>query len=108
MADNDDETDYRLDIAWDPVKAITNLGKHRITFEQAASVFNDPLALTVFDENHSDDEDRWFTLGMNAQGKLIAVSHTYTSGSPNRTLIRIISARPPTTHEQRQYEYEPR
>ncbi|HRH82095.1 MAG TPA: BrnT family toxin [Thiobacillaceae bacterium] len=53
-----------LDIAWDPAKAQTNLAKHGVSFAQAASVLLDPLALTVFDTSHSQDEERWFTLGL--------------------------------------------
>lgn len=60
---------------WDPVKARTNATKHGITFEQAAAVFNDPMALTIFDEeSSSDDEDRWVTLGQaNGQHYLVVV-----------------------------------
>lgn len=53
-----------LDIAWDPAKAQTNLAKHGVSSAQAASVLLDPLALTVFDTSHSQDEERWFTLGL--------------------------------------------
>jgi uncharacterized DUF497 family protein len=49
---------------WDPVKAKTNASKHHVTFEKASGVFNDPLAITLFDEkNSSVDENRWITLG---------------------------------------------
>lgn len=62
-----------LDVTWDAAKAQTNITKHGITFAQAATVLLDPLALTVFDEAHSATEERWFTLGRAAEGRLLAV-----------------------------------
>jgi len=58
---------------WDPAKARSNARKHDVTFDQAATVFLDALALTVYDEPNSHDEERWFTLGFDATGKLLAV-----------------------------------
>ena len=72
-----------LDITWDPVKAQTNLSKHGVSFTQAASVLLDPLALTVFDAAHSDQEERWFTLGQALDGTLLAIAHTYQSTGPD-------------------------
>lgn len=95
-----------LQFTWDPAKAAANLAKHGVAFAQAATVFADVLALTVFDEAHSDFEERWFTLGMDAQGKLIAVSHTYGAIEADGAMIRIISAREATRAERRQYEDE--
>jgi uncharacterized DUF497 family protein len=97
-----------LEFAWDPAKAASNLAKHGVAFAQAASVLADALALTVFDEAHSEFEERWFTLGMDSQGKLLAVSHTYTATGPASARVRIISAREATRAERRQYEDEPR
>ena len=96
------------DFKWDTFKARGNLSKHGVTFEQAASVLNDPLALTVFDQAHSIEEERWFTLGASQEGKLLAVSHTFEATGPNRARIRIISAREVTSNERRQYQNEPR
>ena len=62
-----------LDVTWDAAKAQVNITKHSVTFAQAATVLLDPLALTVFDADHSETEDRWFTLGMSSDGKLLAV-----------------------------------
>jgi len=62
----------QLDITWDPIKAQSNIAKHGLTFVQAATVLNDALALTVFDAAHSEFEERWFTLGMSSDGKLLA------------------------------------
>jgi len=96
-----------LDFAWDPAKAASNLTKHGVSFAQATTVLADPLALTVFDTRHSQDEERWFTLGQSSQGKLLAVSHTYTATGPNSARVRIISAREATRTERRQYENGP-
>lgn len=98
----------RLDFAWDPVKAESNLAKHGVSFDMAATVLADPLALTVFDTEHSDFEERWFTLGMaSSSGKLLAVSHTYSATGPDTAQVRIISAREATRAERRQYEDAP-
>lgn len=96
------------DYEWDAHKAASNLKKHGVTFEQAASVFLDALALTVFDAAHSEHEERWFTLGYTTGGLLLAVAHTYQATSPSNTRIRIISARPATKQEQHFYADQPR
>lgn len=98
----------QLEFTWDPVKAASNLAKHGVAFAQGATVFADALALTVFDDAHSDFEERWFTLGMASNGKLLAVSHTYTATGPASARVRIISAREAMRNERRQYENEPR
>lgn len=97
-----------FDFEWDPVKALANLAKHGVAFDQAATVFLDPLAITVYDRAHSDDEERWFTLGQTPTGTLLAVSHTYQSTEPTRTRVRLISARHATRRERTSYENEPR
>jgi len=98
----------QLEVTWDPAKAASNASKHGVAFAQAATVRLDALALTVFDAAHSDFEERWFTLGMSSEGKLLAVSHTYTASGPSSARVRIISAREATKAERRQYENEPR
>lgn len=98
----------QLEFTWDPAKAASNLTKHGVPFAQGATVFADALALTVFDDAHSEFEERWFTLGMASDGKLLAVSHTYTATGPASARVRIISAREATRNERRQYEDEPR
>jgi uncharacterized DUF497 family protein len=99
----------QLDIAWDPVKAQSNVAKHQgVTFGQAATVLLDALALTVFDAAHSEFEERWFTLGMSSEGKLLAVSHTYQHTGPIHVSVRIISAREASKRERQHYEHEPR
>lgn len=105
---NPESTASQLEVTWDPNKAQSNLTKHGVAFAQAASVLLDALALTVYDEAHSDLEERWFTLGISGEGKLLAVSHTYSATGPNSMKARIISAREPTKAERRQYENEAR
>jgi uncharacterized DUF497 family protein len=98
-----------LQITWDSLKAEANIAKHGVTFAQAATVLLDPLAVTVFDAEHSQNEERWFTLGTSSEGKLLAVSHTHhqPEGS-TQAEARIISAREATRRERQQYESEPR
>lgn len=98
----------QLDITWDPIKAQSNIAKHGVPFVQAATVLHDALALTVFDAAHSEFEERWFTLGMSSDGKMLAVSHTYQHTGPIHVRVRIISAREATRRERQQYENEPR
>lgn len=94
---------YRFE--WDPRKAADNLRKHGVDFEQAATVFLDPLQLTVFDESHSTrDEERWVTLGQAENGTLLVVVHTHREINESEALIRLISARPATKREQQTYE----
>lgn len=96
-------------ITWDALKAHANITKHGVTFAQAATVLLDPLAVTVFDTAHSQEEERWFTIGTSSDGKLLAVSHTYHQpGESAQAKARIISAREATRRERQQYENEPR
>ena len=68
----------------DPAKAAENLKKHRVSFEEAASVFLDPLALTFWDPDHSDDEDREITIGRSARQRILFVAHAARRGpNPN-------------------------
>lgn len=99
--------DIVYDFEWDPAKALLNKRDHRITFDQAATVFLDPLALTVYDATSSQDEERWFTLGCDSGGKLLAVAHTYQETDLGRARVRLISARKATKRERRSYEEEP-
>jgi uncharacterized DUF497 family protein len=84
---------------WDDKKAKVNLQKHRISFEEAETVFDDSLSLTIADETHSFDEKRFITIGESKAGRLILVCHTI--GGEN---VRIISARKPTQGERMDYE----
>ena len=84
---------------WDPKKAKANLRKHGVSFEEAARVFMDPLAITFPDPDHSDEEDREITIGLTTKHRVVFVSH---SARGDRT--RIISARRATRKERKQYE----
>ena len=84
---------------WDPAKARKNLPKHGVSFEEASSVFYDPLAVTGADPGHSEGEERMVTFGMSSLGRLLVVAHTERGDA-----IRIISARVATQHERRIYE----
>jgi uncharacterized protein len=86
-----------MDYEWDPAKAASNHRKHRVDFADAVTVFGDPLAITVPDDRH--EEDRFVTIGLDAQGQLLVVVYTWRG----RT-IRIISARRGARGERRQYE----
>ena len=88
-----------LEFEWDPDKAATNVAKHGVSFEEAATVFGDPLSLTVYDPDHSQDEDRFITMGTSTDGRLILVSHMDRDDR-----IRIISARVATKRERKAYE----
>lgn len=90
---------------WDPAKAIANHSKHDVTFEQAAMVFKDPMAMSLFDaENSEAEEDRWVTLGMVDGQHYLVVVHTYKAQHEHSVTIRLISARRATRQEIRQYE----
>jgi uncharacterized DUF497 family protein len=84
---------------WDAGKAAANHRKHRVSFEEAASVFLDPAALTFADPEHSEDEGRSITIGRSARHRVLFVAHTERGER-----LRIISARRATRREQDQYE----
>ena len=87
---------------WDHKKNISNIKKHHISFELAASIFDDPLHLSVPDEK-GHTEERWITLGQSVTGELLVVIHTYKE-TLEHEVIRIISARKATKKEKKQYE----
>jgi len=95
---------FRFEFEWDPVKADANLTKHGLDFERAATVFLDPLAVTIADEDHSETEVRWITLGKDAGGQYALVIHTFEWMAGERGRVRVISARRPTKAEIRDYE----
>ncbi len=88
---------------WNPNKAKVNIRKHKISFEEAATVFRDLAALTVFDPDHSETEERWLTIGISGAGKFLLVCHTYKEIDPETVIIRIFSGRKTTASEKRQY-----
>jgi uncharacterized DUF497 family protein len=88
-----------MEFAWDPDKAAHNLSKHGVSFLEAGTVFNDPLAVTYDDPDHSGQENGFITYGLSIQQRLLIVSHTPRAGQ-----TRIISARQATQRERRHYE----
>jgi uncharacterized DUF497 family protein len=97
----------RLDFDWDPAKAASNAAKHGVTFEQAMTVFRDPLARSILDRDHGGNEERWITLGETTTGNLLVVVHTWAEIAVDRIAVRIISARQPTPTEARQFREDP-
>jgi uncharacterized DUF497 family protein len=97
----DNELNYSFE--WDPGKAISNRSKHGVSFEQAATVFRDPKMISLADDEHSEEEDRWITIGMGNLAILLVVIHTHRNESSGNFRIRIISARKATGDEMHQY-----
>lgn len=90
-----------MEFVWDRKKAASNLRIHRISFQEAATIFGDPLAVTYNDPDHSDGESRFVTIGLSARGNLLIVAHTDRADA-----IRLISARKVTRGETKLYEEE--
>ena len=91
-----------ISFEWDPAKAEANRRKHGIGFDEAATIFGDPISLTITDEQHSEAEPRFITIGSSVRSRLLVVVHTDRGEA-----IRIISAREATRRERRTYEEEP-
>jgi uncharacterized DUF497 family protein len=94
----------RYDFEWDPIKALKNKGKHKVNFERATQIFMDPLSVSIYDNDHSINEDRWITLGKDNNDVLLVVNHTYNEINEYQCNIRIISARKATNKERKQYK----
>jgi uncharacterized DUF497 family protein len=84
---------------WDRKKALANAEKHGVTFDEAVTVFRDPLAATFDDPDHSRGERRFITVGYSGQGRLLVVCHT-----ERRDAVRVISARRATARERKRHE----
>lgn len=89
----------KLEFEWDPDKAEQVARDHGVTFDEARTVFFDPLAATDYDEEHSIEEDRWITIGTSDEERLLVVAHT-----ERESRIRLITARLATRPEKRTYE----
>ena len=94
----------RYTFEWDPIKAKENLRKHRISFDRAAEVILDPLAVSICDEEHSEHEERWVSIGKDRRGSVLILIHTFLGVSAEECRIRIISARKASKRETKQYE----
>jgi len=88
-----------LDFQWDPEKAHQNIQKHGVSFEEASTLFDDPLSITISDPLHSDLEERCVIVGESVRRRLLIVIHMDLGAA-----IRIITARVATRHERRMYE----
>jgi uncharacterized DUF497 family protein len=86
---------------WDRLKSDINLRKHGISFEEAQTVFNDPLSMTLSDPDHSEDEERFIDIGMSDKRRVLVIVYTERG-----QYIRLISARKATPAERKQYEEE--
>lgn len=90
-----------IKFTFDKRKAGINLAKHGVSFGEAKSVFADEFARVIFDDEHSEDEERFIILGMSARARILVVAHCYREKDE---VIRIISARKATARETKQYE----
>ncbi len=90
----------KISFVWDENKAVVNLKRHKISFEEAQTVFSDPNARMIFDPEHSEVEDRFILLGISSGLRLLVVCHCYREDD---MIIRIISARKANKQEQKQY-----
>lgn len=88
-----------MEFEWNPDKAKINLEKHGVSFQEASTVFNDPLSITFPDPDHSIGENRYVIIGISRFGQLLVISHTDRGEK-----VRIISARKTTQQERRFYE----
>lgn len=94
---------YRFE--WDSNKERSNILKHDgVTFRLASTVLHDPLAITVYDDAHSDFEDRWVTLGQAVNGQTLVVVHTFLQIDASHIEVRVISARKADKQERQDYE----
>ena len=89
---------------WDPIKAKQNIKKHKVNFERATQVFLDPFAISIFDVDHSLNEDRWITMAKDRNEVLLVVAHTFFEETSTQVNIRIISVRRAIKREIKEYE----
>ena len=88
-----------MEFEWDQKKAKSNLSKHGVSFEEAKTVFNDPLYVDFYDPDHSEEEHRYIIIGESSQGRILLVSYT-----ERKDKIRIISSRQVSKNERQAYE----
>ena len=97
-------SDRPFQFEWDEAKADVNARKHGVTFELASTVFFDPNLLTVADVEHSEVEERWFSVGLARNGVLLSVAYGWSDADPGPVKVRLISARTATQAEKGQYQ----
>ena len=86
---------------WDENKELKNINKHKVSFQEAKTVFNDPYSITIYDPQHSAMEDRYIDIGLSAQGRLLVVVYT-----ERENIFRIITSRIATEKERQIYEHD--
>ena len=91
---------------WDENKARANLEKHKVSFDEARTIFADPLLLTFIDDFHSDKEERFISIGISERNRVLLTVHTEREEKNAVIVIRIISCRKATTAERERYEKE--
>jgi len=89
---------------WDARKAKANIQKHKVSFEEAKTIFNDPHLVTYSDEFHSDREDRFISIGYSTRNRILLAVHTEYQEAEDILVIRIISSRKATTAERKFYD----
>jgi hypothetical protein len=89
----------KLIFEWDEIKSKANFKKHKVSFDEGKTIFNDPFLFTVLDKAHLTDEERYISMGLSTTGQILVLTHTDRRGK-----IRIISCRKATTRERRFYE----
>lgn len=92
---------YNFD--WDPGKANINRDRHGVAFDEAATIFKDYRAISIFDPGHGETEERWITMGISEKGRVLIVIHTFIEEGENVVAIRIISSRKATKKEIKIY-----
>ena len=96
----------KLTFRWDNQKAQSNFHKHHISFDEAKTIFNDPLLVTYPDEFHSENEERWISIGTSSHNRLLLTVHMEWEKSADEIVIRLISSRKATPLERHIYEQQ--
>ena len=91
---------------WDALKARVNFEKHKITFDEASTIFTDPFLISFVDEFHSDKEERFISIGLSERNRVLLAVHTEREETSETIVIRIISCRKATQTERKRYEKE--
>ena len=94
----------KLIFEWDAQKSRANVKKHKVNFDESKTIFGDPHLVTYFDDFHSDDEERYISIGYSVQNRILLAVHTEHEETENTLIIRIISSRKVTPMERKYYE----
>ena len=96
----------RTNFEWDESKGRLNFEKHKITFDEATTIFTDPFLITFVDEFHSDKEERFISIGLSEKNRVLLAVHTEREEKQETIVIRVISCRKATSTERKSYEKE--